>query len=190
MQNIPTPVYYGNSMRGVFAAGEHLELEKIAFADLQIGDVVAVHDPQKGFYVHRVIDIKGSAAVTLGDNNAAPDELKITIESAFFLVRSAVDSQGRHRKIAGGKRGMLEFCRHQYGRRIRLTGSMVLLKAERFFFWRREVETERVFGTEICYYFRGKPVARRNAAGQIVYRNWRKRLLFKVTCGVKHAIQD
>ena len=181
------PVYYGNSMRSVFAPGERLLLKTVDFAALQPGDIVMV-EAQRVNYVHRVIRKTAEFAVTMGDNNEQADDNLVWPTSKFSLVSGCVKSDGTVRNVACGRQGMSEFYHHQRRMAIRRWGRNVFEKMEWLFFWRIKADRIREFGSEKCYFYRNVPVARRTAAGKIVYTSWRMRLLFKVPSGEeKHA---
>ena len=174
-----SPVYYGNSMRSVFTAGERLQLENIDFEQLQIGDVVAVFSAGKQ-YVHRVIQIADGRAVTMGDNNFQPDKLVLTAGSDFKLVTAAADETGAVRPIAGGAAGMKLFKQHQKLQRRRRWAADWFKRLEKLFFWRITLREKTSFGDETCYYYRNQAIARRTGSGAVVYNSWRNRLRFRV----------
>ena len=175
-------IYYGNSMRSVFAQGERLKLQKVSFEALVEGDIVAVKIDDRQ-YVHRVIEKNGNSALTMGDNNWQVDEDILTPESTFFLVTGAVNQANELRKVTGGSRGMMEFCRHQYRQRLRSTAAKVFSDLEKYFFWRRVLKEKRQFGNEICYYHRNRVIVRVAADGRVIYSSWLARLLYAVPEG-------
>ena len=173
-------IYYGNSMYRVFTPGERLELAEADFKDLQAGDIVVVENSGKNTYVHRVVEKNHEFAVTMGDNNPAVDEYKLTRESDFLLVVAALTPQGKKRQINGGKQGLREFYRHRRQRAWRMQVGRIARWAERLFFWRITLHEQKKFGQEVCFYRNGRAIARRTADGRVAYMNWRDRIIFRL----------
>ena len=172
-------IYYGNSMRSVFAQGERLKLKCVSFESLVEGDIVAVKLENRQ-YVHRIIEKKQDKAVTMGDNNLYADKDILTPESTFFLVYAAGNGVDSWRKIAGGARGMIGFCLHQRRQRLRSFSGKVFSKLEKSFFWRRMPTEKKQFGNEICYYHRNRVIARVTSDRKVIYNSWLARLLYVV----------
>ena len=175
-----SPVYYGSSMYRVFTPGERLELEEVGFDDLQVGDVVVVNVPGQKQYVHRIIEKKSGAAVTMGDNNADIDDFRVTPQSNFRRVIFAVSADGARRQIAGGSAGMKDFYRHRRQRKFRLTVRKMLKSCEFLLFWRHTLHEKKVFGGDECFYWKSRAVARRTADGRCAYTSWRDFLRFRL----------
>lgn len=175
----PLPIYCGNSMRSVFTNGEQLELEPVSFEMLREGDIVVIMGTSRQ-YVHRVIRITPESAVTMGDDNAMPDRMPLTSKSEFMRVRAAISSNGRSRVIPGGATGMLLFQRHQRWRRRRIFLGGIWCRLEPWAFWRIPARTQYRFGPDVCFYFRGMPIAHRSAKGRLKYFTPVKQLFFRV----------
>ena len=178
-EQIPSPLYYGNSMAGVFVPGDRLELEPVVFDRLRPGDVVAIQEGPLP-YVHRVIRIRNGAATTMGDNNLRPDRRPLTPESNFALVVAAVGPDGRSRPIPGGRVGRRWFRRHQRRRQLRALGAACWKWLEPVAWWRIPVRGRIGFRDEVVFEFHGLPVARRVAGGPVRYYSIPRRLLFRV----------
>ena len=136
MQTPETPkeaLYTGDSMHGVFAAGETLRLVPAAFETLRAGDVVAAFDRTPPC-VHRIVEINAECAVTMGDNNDRPDDRKLNPDGHFLLVSEAVSPDGTVRRVAGGEAGMRQFRRQQ---RKRKSGRLQRFERRRFRNFRR-----------------------------------------------------
>ena len=174
------PVYYGNSMYRVFVPGERLVLENISFGDLLAGDVITVKIPGKRLYVHRVIEKSADQAVTMGDNNDEPDEYIVTAQSDFQLVTAALTSDGTRRIIARGQQGMRDFLIHRRRRKVCQMMRMLFIKCEKLFFWRKVVMEKKLFGSESCYYWKDRVIARRTADGKVIYCSWLDHLRFRL----------
>ncbi len=79
-----------NSMDPVFDVGAHtLEIVPASTNDLHVGDIVAYRYGSK-LIVHRIVEIGTDAAgwyaLVQGDNNAAPDPLKVRFEQIERLT--------------------------------------------------------------------------------------------------------
>ena len=175
-------IYRGNSMRGEFLPGEVLELSRISFADLAVGDVVAVLDDNAADnYVHRLIRKTPQQALTMGDANRFPDPLPLLPERQFFRVDAAINANGVSRPVSGGETGIRRFKRHQRSMRWRRRLSRMLSNLEKAAFWRLEAGliTEFHNGT-VLYSCGAVPVAKRNLQNEIVYHRAWKRLVFKI----------
>ena len=109
--------YTGNSMKGVFAPGDTLELEAVPFSELRPGDIVAI-DAERP-YVHRVIRIEKGRIITQGDNNPQPDEQPLTPDRSFQKVTGAAAFDGSPRRFRSGENGITDFRHHQRRRRFR-----------------------------------------------------------------------
>ena len=171
--------YCGASMSGVFQPGDSLRLEAVSFESLRPGDIVAVESAPVP-YVHRVIRVNGTEAVTQGDNNAAPDARPLTPGCRFSLVTGAVSFPGVFRPVAGGPQGMRRFRRNQWRRKLRAGAGRVWHRLEPRAFWRIQVRSRTVFRNEMVFDFHGIPVARVSANGSVHYFGSLKRLLFRL----------
>ena len=173
--------YYGNSMRRVFQEGELLINRPADFEELVPGDVIVFFSPEKNKnVVHRVIAKTGGAISTIGDNNDAPDPWKLTGENELFLVTARVDLQGKEFPVSRGKAGLREFKRHRVRRSCRKFGGKILQLIAGACFFRRELPEPVVFGEDICYYHRGKLVARCRQGGQVRFQHWGWKFLFRL----------
>ena len=170
-------VYTGNSMRGVFVPGEMLELARAAFETLRTGDVVAMFD-RNPYVVHRIVEKNADYAVTMGDNNGCPDNLKLTPDADFRLVTGVLPPDGTVRAVAGGETGMRQFRRQQRRRKLRRFARWLAspLKSLRI---PARTETKFRNGT-VQWSFGGIPVAARGPSGRTMYLHWSKRLFFRV----------
>ena len=156
-----------------------LRLEAVSFESLRPGDIVAVESAPVP-YVHRVIRVNGTEAVTQGDNNAAPDARPLTPGCRFSLVTGAVSFPGVFRPVAGGPQGMRRFRRNQWRRKLRAGAGRVWHRLEPRAFWRIPVRSRTVFRNEMVFDFHGIPVARVSANGSVHYFGSLKRLLFRL----------
>lgn len=173
--------YTGDSMRGVFAPGDSLQLEEVPSAGLQPGDIIAVQ--AKLPYVHRVIRIDGSCIITQGDNNPEPDS-PLMPGQTFRRVAGAVSFNGTPRLFHSGTEGMNDFRRHQHSLRIRAALMHLFFRLEPLFFWR--VELRRTAFAETVGYSRfGITAARRRPDGAICFCNPFFRLIFRLPKGEK-----
>ena len=173
--------YYGNSMRRVFQDGDLLINRPADFDELTPGDVIVFFSKEKKkVVVHRVIAKADGAISTIGDNNDAPDPWRLTKENELFLVTARVDLQGKEFAISRGKAGLREFRRHRFRRFGRKICGRILHVIAGICFFRRELPEPVVFGKDICYYHRGKLVARRRKRGAIYFTHWGWKLVFRL----------
>ncbi len=171
------PVYYGNSMRGVFTPGERLQTVHVPFEKLSPGDIVAVSGSLQ--YVHRIIRISGDIAVTMGDNNPLPDKELLSPQSSFLRVVGTVQPDGNIKAVKSGPAGMSLFLKNQRRRKFRELSLRTLSLLRPLSFLRIPVSAHRRFGGNTVFYFWNIPVFHRNTAGQITYRSILCRLLFR-----------
>ena len=175
-----TAIYTGDSMRGMFRAGDTLELRTERFESLVPGDVVVVFD-RTPHYVHRVVRRTAERVATMGDNNLSEDALELTADSAFRLVCRRRTPDGRTEPVARGAEGMRRFRRQQRKRRFLaavLRGLSVLRPLKRLRIPARQAD--RVRDGSVQWSWRGIPVAVRGKSGGVKYLNWRRRLVFRV----------
>jgi hypothetical protein len=175
--------YYGSSMLRTFVPGETLVLEDKPFEALVPGDVIAVFsnsDDSPGV-IHRVISADGTCAVTMGDNNAAPDEDKVIPDSRFMLCTGAVSRNGKLRRIANGRAGMVKFRINRLRRFCRNAAAPLARKLFPLMFWRITLkESGRFADGSRCFSFGNSFIARRTASGIVRYRSEFCKLLFKL----------
>lgn len=175
-------IYHGNSMSNVFVDGDVLLFSDVPFDKLECGDIVAVFE-RSPYYVHRIIEKDENTAVTMGDNNRRPDELKLNRNSKFKFVKTyiPVKSPGRILSTEAGPRGMKQFRRQQ---RVILTRG-IIRKALTPVLWLKYCriparhETRFRDGTvqlSCC----GVAVAARSPEGKTRYLHWSSRLFFRV----------
>ena len=175
--------YYGVSMLRTFTPGDTLVLEEKPFAQLLPGDVIAVFDRNaiEPGVIHRVISADGAECVTMGDNNARPDEKKVTSDSRFMLCTGAFSSDGKFRKISGGRAGMLKFRINRFRRACRNFIAPAARKILSLMLWRITLERAGRFADgSTCYYFRKHYIARRTASGIVYYKSDLFKLFFKL----------
>ena len=167
-------------MRGVFAPGERLVMAGRAFETLRTGDVVAMFDRTPPC-VHRIVEMNGDSAVTMGDNNGRPDSMKLTPDCDFRVVTGAISADGKERAVAGGEAGMRQFRRRQRKRNLlRFAGWLASpLKPLKFLRIPARSETKYRDGTAL-WSCGAIPVAARRPDGGIRYLHWSKRLFFRV----------
>ena len=176
-------IYRGNSMRGVFVPGEMLVLSETAFETLRTGDVVAKLD-RTPYVVHRIVEKNANAAVTMGDNNARPDAMKLTPGIPFRLVTGVISADGTIRPVEGGEAGMRQFRRQQRKRKLRQFAGCLVRPLKLLRFLRIPARTETKFrdGT-VQWSCAGIPVAARGPSGRTVYLHWSKHLFFRIPAG-------
>ena len=75
---------------------------------------------------------------------------------------------------------MQDFFRHRRQRNIHLLIHKVFFKCEKLFFWRIVVMEKKMFGSESCYYWKNRVIARRTVDGKVIYRSWLDRLKFRL----------
>lgn len=174
--------YKGDSMRGVFIPGDTLQLEAVPFAELRPGDIVAIEAERP--YVHRVIRIDGARITTQGDNNSAPDPQPLTPEQPFRRVAAAASFDGAPRRFHSGAQGMIDFRKHQRGRRTRAALMRLFTSLERLLFWRFELR-RTLFAKTVGYSRFGVTAAHRSPDGAIRFCNPFFRLIFRLPKGEK-----
>lgn len=115
--------YLGQSMRGTFKPGDWLQIEKIAWGEINRGDIVVFKPRTQGVestIVHRVISRTDSGLITRGDANPLPDVHPVT--EAECLGRVIVFERGGRRSIVrNGPGGVL------HARRIRAKKILIRL---------------------------------------------------------------
>ena len=172
--------YSGESMLGVFVPGETIFLAETAFETLREGDVVAIFD-RTPYYVHRIVEKNADYAVTMGDNNARPDEMKLTSASQFKLVTDARGLDGSIRKVSSGNAGMEQFRRQQRKRNLRTFAGALLRPLRPLKFLRIPANTDTKYRDGTVQWSCGRiQVAARTANGKIKYLHWSKRLFFRI----------
>lgn len=169
-------------MRGVFIPGDTLQLEAVPFAELRPGDIVAIEAERP--YVHRVIRIDGARITTQGDNNSAPDPQPLTPEQPFRRVVAAASFDGAPRSFHSGAQGMIDFRKHQRGRRIRAALLRLFTRLEPLLFWRFELR-RTLFAKTVGYSRFGVTAAHRSPDGAIRFCNPFFRLIFRLPKGEK-----
>jgi hypothetical protein len=175
--------YYGSSMLRTFVPGETLVLEDKPFEALVPGDVIAVFSNSEDSpgVIHRVIYADGAIAVTMGDNNAHPDEDKVNSDSRFMLCTGAVSRNGKLRRIANGRAGMVKFRINRFRRFCRNSAAPVVRKLFPLMFWRISLKESGRFADGSCSFSFGNCfVARRTASGIVRYRSDFFKLFFKL----------
>ena len=174
--------YTGNSMRGMFVPGDILLLSATTYGDLECGDIVAVFDSTP-YYVHRVIRKTPESAVTMGDNNSAPDSIPLTEKSQFMRVKAfiPVKNPGQALPVDGGGRGMIRFSRRQRIVRLRKIREKALSKFRIIGCLRIPARNEIRFRNGTIQWNCGPiPVAARSPDGRTSYLHWTKRLVFRI----------
>ena len=184
MNDVPeTPdkaIYTGNSMRGMFVPGEMRDLTETAFENLRTGDVVVMFD-RNPYIVHRIVEKNAECAVTMGDDNARPDALKLAPNCDFRLVTGAVSPDGTVRTVAGGEAGMKQFRRQQRKRKLRRFAGWLAAQLKPLGFLRIPARCETKFRDGTVQWSCGRiPVAARGPSGRTVYLHWSKRLFFRI----------
>ena len=173
-------IYYGNSMRGTLIPGDRIFCRQVAFSELEVGDIAIVKLPER-CYIHRVIAIDNTSAVTMGDNNAVPDKLRLDDSMEFFRLDRAVNPAGKPLRIAQGRAGWAHFRKIQRRRKLSSKIKKLLRKVEKLCFWRITLRDPAVFADgSRCYSWHGMAVARVSATGIVTYKSWGKRLFFRV----------
>ena len=84
----------GDSMLPTFAHGAKLWVEMKPFEELEEGMVVVLWDKYRGFSViHRIMgEHKPGEWITKGDNNARPDDVRLTPESYGGVITLNLDN--------------------------------------------------------------------------------------------------
>ena len=173
-------IYTGDSMRGAFVPGETIFLSETAFETLREGDVVAIFE-RTPYYVHRIVEKNEECAVTMGDNNARPDTLKLSRDSRFKVVTEVRGLDGSMRKVSGGEPGMEQFRRQQHELHLRRFVGTLLRPLRPLKNLRIPAKTETKYrdGT-VQWSCGGIPVAARTAQGKTKYLHWSKRFFFRI----------
>ena len=99
-------IYRGNSMNPTFFEPEMLTVEPFDNKTPRRGDIICYHvvDKDEGI-VHRVINVRGPAIKTRGDNNANPDDY--TVDRGMVIGRVvAARRENEIRLIRGGFTGV------------------------------------------------------------------------------------
>lgn len=182
LDNFTKAYYTGNSMRGMFKHGDILLLSSISFGMLESGDIVAVFDCTP-HYVHRIIDKTPDYAVTMGDNNPQPDEMKLTRKSKFMIVDAFIPGESPKvvLQVDGGYYGMRQFYRQQRILRFKKTAGKLFPFFRKLGVLRIPARKETRFrdGT-VQWSCCGIPVAASTPDGKTQYLHWSKRLFFRI----------
>lgn len=177
-------VYHGNSMGDVFRDGDILIFSERPFEMLECGDIVAVFE-RIPYYVHRIVKKENGSAITIGDNNSTPDELKLNRGSRIMTVTHYIPAgspeTGPVLAVTGGGDGMKQFLRRQKQLSMKRRMSVVLLPLRPLKFLRIPARKETRFrdGT-IQWSIGGLPVAARAPSGKVKYLGGWKRLFFRI----------
>jgi len=114
--------YRGQSMAGMFQAGDYLTLEPVPIAAIRPGDVVIyAGQDQEGEpedVVHRVVARAPGGLVARGDNNPGVDNVLVTADNLLGRVTYA-ERGGIIHPVRGGRWGLLRarlFHAWAYGR--------------------------------------------------------------------------
>ncbi len=182
LENFTKAYYIGNSMRGMFKHGDILLLNDISYGMLKCGDIVAVFN-RTPHYVHRIIDKNPDYAITMGDNNPQPDELKLTRKSKFMIVEAMIPGATPEviLQVDGGYDGMKQFYRQQRILRFKRTAGNLFPFYRKLGILRIAVRKETRFrdGT-VQWSCCGIPVAASTPDGKTEYLHWSKRLFFRI----------
>jgi len=175
-------IYRGESMLRVFVPGDILQVEKIAAAQAEPGDIIAFDTPRGSVTVHRVIARdKDGGLVTMGDNNPVPDFSPVDPGAAVLRVVEVRRGDGREEPVTRGKAGMAEFRRNR--RRRWWTGELPRYMAgvcRRLWPFKKTLRAPVRFGTEEVFYVNATPVARRSADGQVRWNSPWYRVIYKI----------
>lgn len=182
LDNFTKAYYTGNSMRGEFKHGDILLLSDITYGMLECGDIVAVFD-RTPHYVHRIIDKTPDYAVTMGDNNPQPDEMKLTRKSKFMIVEAMIPGESPKvvLQVDGGYYGMRRFYRQQRILRFKRTAGNLFPFFRKLGVLRIPARKETRFrdGT-VQWSCCGIPVAASTPDGKTKYLHWSRRLFFRI----------
>ena len=175
-------IYRGESMLRVFVPGDLLRVEKIAAAQVELGDIIAFDTPRGTVTVHRAIARKRNGElVTMGDNNPRPDISPVKPEASVLRVVEVRRADGRVEPVSGGEAGMAEFRRN---RRCRWFQSELPRYAagicRRLWPFKRRLSPPVRFGGEEVFYVRQKPVAKRFRDGRVRWASPWYRVIYKI----------
>ena len=156
-------IYRGNSMLRVFAPGDLLQLEPLAAAQAEPGDVIAFDAPHGVAVVHRLIGRAPDGRLrTMGDNNPLPDAGTIPPDAAVFRVVAIREADGTLRPVARGAAGLAEFRRNRRNRWWHAELPRMLAGiCRRLWCFKRTLNDPVRFGDEEIFYAGRTPVARR-----------------------------
>ena len=113
-------VYRGASMTPLFKTGDLLFVCPLPPSAVSVGDVVVFFRCQQAeLVVHRVVGVSGAGLVTRGDANSRTDPVPLSVEGFIGRVE-ALERGRRHRKVLGGRVGMLLHRSNQCRRQVSL----------------------------------------------------------------------
>ena len=175
-------IYSGSSMLGTLFPGDRIYLVPATFSSLECGDIVAVKSDHSE-YIHRVIAIDENQAVTMGDNNDAPDPVKLDFNSEFMRLGHVETPSGMLRCVAQGKAGMKQFARIRNKRKFFHLLRRMWHTAEKIFIFRLTLTKFCTFadGSRV-YYFGRFPILHSDSAGSVLYRKLWQKLFFVIGC--------
>ena len=123
--------YTGPSMNPTLAEPDLLEVRPYEDRSIRPGDVVYYQSPRSEHLVaHRVVQVTPDGIRTRGDNNSTDDPCRLRPSDVLGQVVSAQRGL-RRRRIAGGRRGMLERYRVWLWRMANWGASRLLHRAYR-----------------------------------------------------------
>ena len=177
-------IYRGKSMLGVFRPGDMLHGEKLAAAQVEVGDIIAFDTARGTVTVHRVIGrTKDGKLRTMGDNNPCPDFAPVEPDAQVLRILEVRGLDGNLAPVSRGAKGMAEFKRN---RRRRWFRSEIPRYAagvcRRLWPFKRKVKTSVRFGEEEVFYasFPDTPVARRTASGRLEWFSPWYRVIYRI----------
>lgn len=175
-------IYRGESMLRVFVPGDLLQVEKIAAAQAETGDIIAFDAPRGGVTVHRVIARNPDGSlVTMGDNNPRPDFLPIKPGAAVMRVVEVRRGDGRREAVSRGQAGIAEFRRNR--RRRWFQSELPRYAAgvcRRLWPFKKTLTSPVRFGAEEVFYVGEKPVARRSSDGRVRWTSPWYRVIYRI----------
>ena len=99
--------YTGFSMYPTFHDSEFLLIEKPAFEDIRVGDIIIYKSTlYEKLVIHRIIRKKGNLFTTKGDNNPGKDPLPVSFDAVYGRAIGILGKDKIHR-VHNGRTGIL-----------------------------------------------------------------------------------
>ena len=171
-------IYRGISMFRVFVPGDILTVKPIRAGEAQRGDIICF-EGARGETVHRVVRKSADKVVTMGDNNSRPDAEPLECEARVWLVTQRRDTAGKLHEVVGGSAGLFAFRINRMRRGARWFFDRLAGVLRRVTVVKYPLRHKARFGGDEIYYFRGKPVLRRDGSGREVWLSPWYRAVFK-----------
>ena len=171
-------IYRGSSMFRVFTPGDILTVVPRRAGETQVGDIICFNGI-RGETVHRVVRKNATQVVTMGDNNASPDAEPLRPDAPVRLVTARRDAAGVVHEVPGGRRGVFAFRVNRARRGARWFFDRLAGILRRVMIVKYPLRRKVRFGSDEIFYFGGRPVLRRDAAGKEMWLSPWYRVFFK-----------